>query len=484
MTDPFNRMVLSFSFGMVLQVYALIALLSVAVAVGYGSLGAIASRLPQAVADWFRRGVAAPFGAFGITVTIYLIWLHLPWSDFDSASVVYHKNFKWVWLALVGTLTVSRRFSALVARWGAKGLLALSPLPVILALHLSQFPPLGAPPTPPPSWLSNGAPSAATVLDSHAPDSAELPEPAAASSAPRGPIYLFVFDEWDRIETFRDSYDSDLPNLATIIKTATNFEEAVAVHDMTLHSVPSIVFQSDAPVNIDAHGVTHFQDGEQWVRARDLDSILTTFGAQHSRRVVIGRTLAFEQFLGDEATWLYQLPWDSGHYLSFSEACKAHLYRAYRYSHFPLHKIFGVEKYPLEFQAWANQQVHDQTLLTIRNGGRSVIGVFHYLVPHDPFIYDGEKIRAGYEDVGREAGYQDNLRFMDRWLGEIVDSIRQSGHWDDCTLILTADHGTFRGNDRRQLEIPLIVKLPGQTEARTVPDRFPVTEVVDWIERQ
>ncbi|MEM7163958.1 MAG: sulfatase-like hydrolase/transferase [Planctomycetota bacterium] len=462
MTDPFNRTILSFSFGMVLQVFAVIAILAVPLAAGYGLLQLTARKLPAPIARWLLRGGFAPFGAFGITVSVYLVWLHVPWSDFAAASVFYHQKFKWGWLVCVGLLVCSQRAYEFLQRWGGRGLTALTPLPIVLGLHLAQFPPLGAAPVPAPEALRG-------VNAGH------------TGATKSGPVYFFVFDEWDRIETFRDGYETYLPNLAAIQKTATTFEGAVSVHDMTLHSVPSIVFQDEAEVRVDAAGITHFRRGDTWVPAVEATSILTTLGQQKTHRVVLGRTLAFDYFLGDEATWVYQLPWDSGHYLSFSEACRAHLYRAYTYSHFPFHKAFGLTTYPQEFQVWANQQIHDNTLRAIAGGGSDIMGIFHYLVPHDPFVYDGEKVRPGYEDVGRERGYQDNLRFLDRWLGEIVAQIRAAGQWDRCTLVFTADHGTFRGEDRRQREIPLIVKLPGQQKARKVAGEFPVTRVVDWI---
>lgn len=71
--------------------------------------------------------------------------------------------------------------------------------------------------------------------------------------------------------------------------------------------------------------------------------------------------------------------------------------------------------------------------------------------------------------------------YMDRWLGELQDRLETEGIYDECLLIVTADHGVsfMPGHSRRQpdgenlaeiMSIPLFIKLPGQTVG-TVNDR-------------
>jgi hypothetical protein len=73
------------------------------------------------------------------------------------------------------------------------------------------------------------------------------------------------------------------------------------------------------------------------------------------------------------------------------------------------------------------------------------------------------------------------LEYTDRLVGKLLDRLRETGLFDKCLLIVTADHGiSFRtGGARRSpthdnladiMAVPLFVKLPGQ-KAGTVSDR-------------
>ena len=142
----------------------------------------------------------------------------------------------------------------------------------------------------------------------------------------------------------------------------------------------------------------------------------------------------------------------------------------------------------------------------------------HLMLPHVPWKYlpSGQEYarpeqmntNPGMTAVGtprqREwqivQAYQRHLLqvgLTDRLLGQFLDAMEQHGIFDDALLILAADHGAafVPGVSRRGgydgLNVPLMVKLPGQNEARvddrpaTLLDIFPtVLEVAqlttDW----
>ncbi len=69
--------------------------------------------------------------------------------------------------------------------------------------------------------------------------------------------------------------------------------------------------------------------------------------------------------------------------------------------------------------------------------------------------------------------------YMDHWLGQLLDRLKDEEIFDECLLIVTADHGvSFRpGHSRRKphganlaeiMSIPLFVKLPGQSEGQVI----------------
>jgi arylsulfatase A-like enzyme len=80
-----------------------------------------------------------------------------------------------------------------------------------------------------------------------------------------------------------------------------------------------------------------------------------------------------------------------------------------------------------------------------------------------------------------EALYVGGILSVDRWVGRLVDQLREQGIYDRALIVLTSDHGEEigdRGPDRvydqhghtlyeELLHVPLIVKLPGQERAGT-----------------
>ncbi len=117
----------------------------------------------------------------------------------------------------------------------------------------------------------------------------------------------------------------------------------------------------------------------------------------------------------------------------------------------------------------------------------------HILLPHHPWVslpsarryFGGERQLGVVKSVWTDEwltmqGFQRHMLqtgAVDRLLGEFVAELKQQGVYDDCMLVLVADHGMcFRtGEHRRQaseltvrdiLHVPLFIKRPGQTEGR------------------
>jgi hypothetical protein len=133
----------------------------------------------------------------------------------------------------------------------------------------------------------------------------------------------------------------------------------------------------------------------------------------------------------------------------------------------------------------------------------------HLVLPHMPFEYvqSGRRYRGpDYQTrmyrgkglfEGVSAAYADTLHqrhlaqvgFADHLVGDLIGRLREVGAYDNALVIITADHGaSYReGRSRRQprpqqhnlsdvLQVPLVVKLPGQRRGEVV-DR--IVETVD-----
>jgi hypothetical protein len=128
------------------------------------------------------------------------------------------------------------------------------------------------------------------------------------------------------------------------------------------------------------------------------------------------------------------------------------------------------------------------TALSTPATGVPELNFMHLLMPHTPWTYFPDGMR--YESVpglpvdgewwGRLAlqRYLAQLRYTDLLLGETLDTLEETGRYDESLLVLTADHGvslTPGGAGRRDIStdspgivelawVPLFIKEPGQTE--------------------
>ncbi len=155
----------------------------------------------------------------------------------------------------------------------------------------------------------------------------------------------------------------------------------------------------------------------------------------------------------------------------------------------------------------------DDFLERIDEGGRGP--AFHYLhlnLPHRPWKYlpsgreytpAGTRVSPpGFEgptipDNEQEAthGLQRHLLqvgYADRVLGRILDRLKGAGVYDRALIVVAADHGhSFRPGQRRRtataanvedvLEVPLLVKRPGQTEGTVFKHVVQTIDVVPTI---
>ncbi len=153
------------------------------------------------------------------------------------------------------------------------------------------------------------------------------------------------------------------------------------------------------------------------------------------------------------------------------------------------------------FRASNREDRHPYTWIdTIKpDAGRPTLYFAHVLLPHEPFIYlpSGQTAttfrhlpglqrdeRWVTDDWQVAVNYQKHLLQVgaaDRFLGLLFDQLKRSGEFDRALVIVASDHGAsfqpggyYKKPDRRNfadiMNVPLFVKLPGQREGR-VSDR-------------
>jgi arylsulfatase A-like enzyme len=83
--------------------------------------------------------------------------------------------------------------------------------------------------------------------------------------------------------------------------------------------------------------------------------------------------------------------------------------------------------------------------------------------------------------------YDHGIAWLDRAVGQIVDALASRGLWEDTLLIVTSDHGEYFGEHglvehskdvyQPAIAVPLIVKRPGQTQGRVLPERISLADL-------
>jgi hypothetical protein len=111
--------------------------------------------------------------------------------------------------------------------------------------------------------------------------------------------------------------------------------------------------------------------------------------------------------------------------------------------------------------------------------------LLHWQVPHSPNIY---KRDTDEFQVTGESSYLDNLRLVDRTLGELRRVMEESGMWENTHVLLTSDHwwrssiwrvlGPWTNEDADTLKsdddhrVPFMLKLAGQKHSITYDSVF------------
>jgi arylsulfatase A-like enzyme len=148
--------------------------------------------------------------------------------------------------------------------------------------------------------------------------------------------------------------------------------------------------------------------------------------------------------------------------------------------------LFQSKKVEHYYQDAAVVNQHTRSWLDQVRDGRFFLFI-HYMEPHDPYFvhpYDG----TGYARVSNPnpppdlaqlylETYDEEIVYLDRYLGELINHLEEMGLYDDLMIVLTSDHGEefyehegwWHGTTlyEEQIYIPLIIKLPGNEAAGT-----------------
>lgn len=302
------------------------------------------------------------------------------------------------------------------------------------------------------------------------------------------PIHLFIFDEWSYQRTFEAGRPfGGMTHLGELASEAVVFHDAHAPGTRTKESLPRTLYQNDLPIVVDRGRLGFTQDGG-FVPAETRPSLFSTMEDRSYETVMIGFLLPYRMWLGDGVGTCRSYPYyprGNGplesiafHALKTGDrSTDPWLSFAYRKLHPRLNHDFFIG---------LHEAMHRDALHVLKDAPRRTFSVIHYPLPHKPFLFrpDGS-LRGPHDGVYEDTveGYMGNLLHLDRVIGGFTTALKDAGRYKDALLILTSDHGWRHdpawpiSEKRPATHVPLIVKLPGQTEARNVSARVELREL-------
>lgn len=185
---------------------------------------------------------------------------------------------------------------------------------------------------------------------------------------------------------------------------------------------------------------------------------------------------------------------------------RTELYPAIGYS-----RYYDREFFPKDDNMWrgASDEVlfaeGAKVLRSLEASDTPFFSLFVTLSSHTPFIYVPParrplKISSAKQRSSKMGEYTTALSYTDMAFGQFVDTLKESGLYDTCILVVLGDHMAIKdispeGGDKELLDeilgrpytyadrqrVPLIIHLPEQTEQHRVEDIVGITDIMPTL---
>jgi len=297
---------------------------------------------------------------------------------------------------------------------------------------------------------------------------------AVAGNDPRPPeetaggIYYFVFDAWSYVRsTSNGRFLPELVNLRQLAAQSVLCLEGRSPDDNTLGSLPAIVHQAET----NGKSWQPFGPGEP---PADTETIFQRAHRHGHQTALVGFYMPYRHMLGDQLDYCFSVTHDpKGSCLLERIAISAERNLEYLEDPFcqSLYRYIDPRLFGRHWHA-INQRTLAETLALIENWPHNTLALFHWPCPHWPFVLNPDGTYYEYPNFGPDGeipsdpeGYQRQLVYLDFLVGQIVQTLKSAGKFDNALLVLTADHAaTAPGwHDEQMQHVPLVIKAPGQT---------------------
>jgi hypothetical protein len=289
---------------------------------------------------------------------------------------------------------------------------------------------------------------------------------------------MLIFDEWSWFRVAPNGVlNPGLPNVRKLAERSVLVREARSAGWATRYAIPRLVFQTNGEV-VPGNGAASWRDSSGQRPSVEVPSLFDSLHQRNYRSSVIGFYINYRGLLGPDApNRVWSLPYAYKRTTWTSEVGLM-LMRNLQHWTDPISQALWP---PLSSRVYSESWV--ELLSTMKRSAMHALTseadntflLIHLPLPHAPFIFDEMgNFRGQYQGERMSddsSGYERHLRYADRVLGEIMDTLNSAGRLDNALLVVTSDHSWRKEPDSALaklpdagLRVPLLVKWPGQTK--------------------
>lgn len=305
------------------------------------------------------------------------------------------------------------------------------------------------------------------------------PAPAEEKGKTRPLVVMVIFDEWSWFRLAPGGVPGEaFPNLRRLAGKSVMVREARSAGWATRYAIPRLVFQANGEI-VPGNGAASWKDSSGQRPSVEVPSLFDSLHQRNYRSSVIGFYINYRGLLGADApNRVWSLPYAYKRTTWTSEVGLM-LMRNLQHWTDPLSQALWP---PLSSMVYSQSWVYllstmkQSALHALASEPDNTFLLIHLPLPHAPFIFDQRgNFRGQYQGERMSddsAGYERHLRYTDRVLGEMLDTLERAGRLDNSLLVVTSDHSWRRDPDSALaklpdagLRVPLLVKWPGQERA-------------------
>lgn len=322
-------------------------------------------------------------------------------------------------------------------------------------------------------------------------DDKEPQVPDQRYSAETNSIYILVFDAWSCSRTFTPEQLAKMSGLTGFLNQADRFNNAQSCGPFTHVSFPRFIYQTDPGMREMTYDEVQKSVRKNWFRQYGFTSIFDLSDRHY--KTVLGYYLYYPSIIGDRVDYCSRYTGDSALRLNINFLRELLFSQVEFLRHLGIGVAGPTTRWDLGTDHLVSQQNTRKKLANILRGLPAMnIALLHIPFPHDPYQFrpDGsprDPILTEKADLSDVPGYMDNLGYADTLLVDFIEALKRRGDFDSSLIVLVSDHtwgydpaqpypgdanhDFFKGDDLSEFSytrhVPLIIKHPGQSVART-----------------